>query len=678
MSVVLVHLYMKRLKIILLSNYFYIIVGIILSIYVVFSTIIIRYTSNINSNYIEGTITSISLSNDKISFIVKGKETIKGTYYIKEIDFNYYDYLGSYVKVYGTKKELINNTIPNTFNYKKYLYNNYIYSNYIVDKIEIVKQANIFYKIKSSIYKHINTYNDNIKSYLNLFILGDKTLLDSDSYSLYQSNGIWHLFAISGMHISLIILVLSKLLKHIKYKKIIISLVLFYFMFLTNFSASVERVCTFYFLKNIFEYLNFKISNIKILFLVAFILIIIDPFIIYNNGFLYSFIITLAIMLESNNITGNYFIKILKISIISFLASLPITININYEINLLSIILNIFYVPFISLIIFPFIIITFIFKCLAPLLSILITILEVSNKIFNSLKISIIIPKMSFILIIFYYLVLFLMYKNNNKKYIGLNIIIILINMIIPKLDSNYYVYYLDVGQGDSSVRISPYKKEILMIDTGGQINSDYHASNNTILFLKSLGIGKINLLIISHGDADHAKETINILDKYRIDNIIINKNKINNLEQEISLKGNITDTYHSKYFNYMNINDYISDDENYSSIITYLNIYNYRFLFMGDSPKEVEKKLVSDYKIECDFLKVGHHGSRTSSSKYFIDKINPKYSIISVGRNNKYGHPNEEVLNNLVNSKVYRTDQDGSIMIKIKNNKYKIETYSP
>ena len=80
----------------------------------------------------------------------------------------------------------------------------------------------------------------------------------------------------------------------------------------------------------------------------------------------------------------------------------------------------------------------------------------------------------------------------------------------------------------------------------------------------------------------------------------------------------------------------------------------------------------------DIDFLKVGHHGSDTSSSEKFINVTNPKYSIISVGENNKYGHPNKEVLDTLNDSKRYRTDQDGGIMFKIKNYKLKIETCSP
>ena len=101
--------------------------------------------------------------------------------------------------------------------------------------------------------------------------------------------------------------------------------------------------------------------------------------------------------------------------------------------------------------------------------------------------------------------------------------------------------------------------------------------------------------------------------------------------------------------------------------------------MFMGDASITTEKEIMNKYNLpDIDVLKVGHHGSKTSSGKEFISEISPKYSIISVGKNNRYGHPNKEVLDNLDESKIYRTDQDGSIMFKIKNNKLKIESCSP
>ena len=127
----------------------------------------------------------------------------------------------------------------------------------------------------------------------------------------------------------------------------------------------------------------------------------------------------------------------------------------------------------------------------------------------------------------------------------------------------------------------------------------------------------------------------------------------------------------------FLNNKDYGNENGNSSVIYTELN--NRKFLFMGDAGVEVEEDLIKKYNLKnIDVLKVGHHGSKTSSSKSFVDETNPKYSIISVGKNNRYGHPNESVLENLSKSKIYRTDKEGSIMFKIKNKKLKIETCSP
>ena len=120
-------------------------------------------------------------------------------------------------------------------------------------------------------------------------------------------------------------------------------------------------------------------------------------------------------------------------------------------------------------------------------------------------------------------------------------------------------------------------------------------------------------------------------------------------------------------------------DNENDNSNVIYIELSGYKFMFMGDASITTEKEILDKYNLpDIDVLKVGHHGSKTSSSIEFINEIKPNYSIISVGKNNRYGHPNKEVLENLRDSKIYRTDQDGSIMFKIKSNKLKIETCSP
>ena len=189
------------------------------------------------------------------------------------------------------------------------------------------------------------------------------------------------------------------------------------------------------------------------------------------------------------------------------------------------------------------------------------------------------------------------------------------------------------------------------------------------------------------HGDYDHMGEVINLVNDFKVDNVIFNCGEYNDLENELI---NVLDKKHIEYYSCikeLNIDEYKLqflntveyDNDNDNSSVIYLNYNNYKFLFMGDASTTREKDILEKYNLNnIDVLKIGHHGSKTSSSKTFIDKISPKYSIISVGKNNRYGHPNDSVLNNLEGSKIYRTDEDGSIMFKIKSNKLKKETCSP
>ena len=181
--------------------------------------------------------------------------------------------------------------------------------------------------------------------------------------------------------------------------------------------------------------------------------------------------------------------------------------------------------------------------------------------------------------------------------------------------------------------------------------------------------------------------EAINLVNNFKVEKVIFNCGPYNDLEQELI---KVLDKKKISYYKELSelsvfnnklyfLNTSIYNNENDNSNVLYLNYNNYQFLFMGNAGIEKEKDILNEYSIEnIDFLKVGHHGSDTSSSKEFIKEIKPKYGVISVGKNNRYGHPNKEVLNNLSNSKIYRTDQDGSIMFKIKKNKLRIETYSP
>ena len=188
------------------------------------------------------------------------------------------------------------------------------------------------------------------------------------------------------------------------------------------------------------------------------------------------------------------------------------------------------------------------------------------------------------------------------------------------------------------------------------------------------------------HGDYDHMGEAINLVNNFKVEKVIFNCGEFNDLEQNlIKVLDKKKIPYYSciKELNFDNNKLHFLQtkeyDVNENSNVIYTELNGYKFMFMGDAGVEKEKDILEEYNISnLDVLKVGHHGSKTSSDKNFIDEMNPKNSIISVGKNNRYGHPNKEALNNLANTKIYRTDQDGSIIFRIKNNKLKIKDCRP
>ena len=290
--------------------------------------------------------------------------------------------------------------------------------------------------------------------------------------------------------------------------------------------------------------------------------------------------------------------------------------------------------------------------------------------------------------------ILYIFLKTYNKKYLLILIISVLVYKNIVLINNNSQVIFYDVGQGDSSLIIKNHN--LTLIDTGGKETyvkedwmkkKDYFYTDSIIRHIKSLGYSSLSSLIISHGDFDHIGEAINLVENLKVEKVIFNCGPYNDLEKELII---VLDKKHIKYYScikklnidknklyFLQSKEYDNENDNSNVIITELN--GYKFMFMGDASITTEKEILDKYNINnIDVLKVGHHGSKTSSSKLFINEINPKYSIISVGKNNRYGHPNKEVLDNLENSKIYRTDQDGSIMFKTKNNELQIETCSP
>ncbi len=668
---------MQKLKIVLQSKIFYIIISFICLIYsgvVIYKHNHKELNLDLNKEYFEGVIEDYNIKDNKVSITLKSENKYKVTYYSKMIDKNEFCF-GCKIKIYGTLERPNKNTVFHAFNYRDYLEKNNIY--YVIKARSIKKIDecnNIICRLENSFYNRITNIDNS--GYMSSFILGDKSNLDD--YDLYQDLGISHLFAISGMHIGLFIMLLLKVFKrlndYLKYP--IVFIVLLIYGAVLGFSASVLRCIIFFILGSLNKLFDLNIGSIERLILTIIIILFINPLMIYNVGFQFSALTVFGIIYCSNYIYGNSFMKAIKISFIAFLFSFPISLLHFYSINLMSVIYNVFYIPYVTFIIYPLSLMSFILPIFYKLFSFLVNLMVVVSIVLNKINFLRINLSLNVIEVILIYLILFLVFRYNKKKLLLLIILILGIDYVIPYFDSNSYIYFLDVGQGDSMLLISSYRKDVILLDTGGR--SSYLVSDNVINLLNYLGINKIDLLILSHGDEDHAGEVFNYINKKKIKHLKINKGELSQYE-ELALSKINNDVYNSKRvkINYLETKMY--DNENDNSLITFFEIEGFKLLSMGDASIKVEKDLINKYDFETiDILKVGHHGSRTSTSKQFVREINPKYSVISVGKYNRYGHPNKEVLDVLSNSKIYRTDEDGSIMFKIKNNKLKIETCEP
>lgn len=683
---------MLKLRTILFYNYFYyILIGLVLISVGIRVNVSRESCYQGDEHYFEGIITKYNVDGNKLTIWLKSKETLIGNYYFQEKkekeNFLKKEPLGKKIIIDGQLKEVDESRTKNLFNYKKYLNRQGIYYLLEIKQYKIMKKNNFKFLLKRLIKKRIK---DN--PYLNTFILGDKSYIGKEVIRSYQENGISHLFAISGMHISLLSSILLKILKKMKVKEnkayFIVSIFLGIYLFTAAFSASIFRGVLFFILFSINKRYYFYIKPLNIFLLTISITLLINPFFIYDTGFLYSFTISFYLLFLREKLEDkNYFKNLIKISLVAFIGSLPITLYNFYQINLGSIIYNLFFVPLISLIIFPCSLIVFILPQLQCIFNILIFLLEKTSLFFSKINLGkISFYRVSGIYYILYSIIIFLLFlivkKKNNYKLFLILISLLIGHKALPYIRNDVYLKMIDVGQGDSLLLYS--KGEAILVDTGGIktfARDDWQERKNnysivlskTIFLLRSLGIDKIKSLIISHGDYDHIGEAKELIDNFRVNKVIINNNKVNYYEKEICertkcLKGKVGLLLNCGQIELLQLNKNLND-ENDSSLV-FLGVYKQRsFLLMGDASKKTEEELLKNYEIKnIDILKVGHHGSRTSSSEEFLKKIKPKVSLISAGVDNKFLHPHEDVVKRLKRyGKVYSTKDLGTITVNLK-----------
>lgn len=632
------------------------------------------------------------IDKDQLKLDIKGKEKVIASYYFKtkkeKEKILSMIQIGDKLGIKGVFKRPNKNTTEGLFNYRKYLERKRIYYLVEIEKMSLIeKNNNLFYSIKNLIFE--KTKNP----YLRTFILGDHSLISKSITRNYQELGISHLFAISGMHISLLAMILLKIFQGLKLKEqiryLLVGIFLLFYLLLVGCSPSILRAVLFFILFSINRIYYFHIKPVHIFIVVTIISLLINPNYLFDIAFLYSFSISFSLIVLGDYINQykNYFIKLFITSFFSFIISLPITLYSFNQVNLFSMIYNLFYVPFISIIIFPLAFITFFIPPLEKVFDFMIMILEQSSNLLNKIAYS----KLIFcdIPYIFYFvygiLVILFFFALLNKKYLYMIplFLMLLFHYNYPYLMNKDYLVMLDVGQGDSTLLHSNNKN--ILIDTGGvqsynkekwkkRKNKSSIVKNITIPYLKKQGIKKIDLLILTHGDFDHLGEAMTLIENFTVKKVLINDGKINSYEENL-IKNfpNIEKSKSGDYFEignlkFLSLNQDL-EDENDSSLVFYIRSNTKRLLFMGDASCKSEDSIMDQYELEkIDILKVGHHGSRTSSSLKFLKKVKPKLALISAGKNNKFNHPHKEILDRLdhLGIKYLITKEEGSIKISL------------
>lgn len=597
------------------------------------------------------------------------------------------------------------------YNYKQYLKTKKIIGTVELEKAKILKSSNgsFIHNIQKYIKDTINgTLTDEEGNLLLAILLGDKDKLSEDIQESFKTSNLSHMLAVSGAHVSYIILGLTYVLQNSiigkKNGKIVCIIFLLAFMAITNFTPSVTRACIMAIL-TLFSSIIYRKSDVYTnISVAALITLIFNPYSLLDLGFQLTYGGTIGIIIfikriqekKSNSKVINYIKQMALVSIYANIIIIPIMM---YHFNTVSftfIISNIMASPILGIIVitgFLFIIASITVKPLTrliaifikPILSILIKISQICSKLPFS-NILVVTPYM-FNVISYYAIILYCIKSKKNNKckiIICLLIVLILINFIIYIFPQKLRIFFIDVGQGDSTLIITPDKKTVL-IDGGG--SDSFDVGEKVLLpYLLDRRILKVDYVLISHFDTDHCGGILTIMEKVKVKNIIISeqaehsenyerfkKLMINKKIRLIEVKkgDKIKIGRYSEFKILFPTSRLLSENPlNNNSIVAQFNYNNFKMLFTGDIEKLAEQQILKTEKAEirADILKVAHHGSKTSSIPEFIKAVRPKIALIGVGKNNTFGHPNQQTIKNLENIKcrIYRTDLQGEIIIKI------------
>ncbi|WP_242586551.1 DNA internalization-related competence protein ComEC/Rec2 [Candidatus Enterococcus ikei] len=599
----------------------------------------------------------------------------------------------------------------NGFDYQRYLKENGIYQTLTISNIHKIKtESPKFYELfswlsncrKRAIDYCDETFSNETALHLKTLLFGFKSSEFSQKEGMLASLGILHLFSLSGMHVTFFVgsfrylfLRLGLTVERLFWLQLLFSII---YAGLTGFSSSVVRALMQSMISLSSREFKWQLSGLDCWSVSLIICLIFQPYLLFSAGGQLSYGLSFFI-LYVHPITQrikNRYLQMYCFSLLLNVTMIPLIGLSFFEWQLTSSIFTFLLLPIFERAILPMLTISligsFFFKW-----QLLFTGLEsyflLQHLVFEWLSqnstftivTGVFSPLLFLLITLLLFLLLYLMKKQSKKAYlIGAGLFILMHNKYFSP---NGTIAFIDVGQGDSIFIQAPFHRENILIDTGGKIefekekwsvkqkqasNADY----SVIPYLKSKGVKYLDKVLISHGDIDHCGDLLTINEKIPIRKLYYpagteNKTVFRRMIERLKKAGTkcypiLAETSISQSLPLKMLAPSVSGTgENKDSMIVYTKIAGKRFLFTGDLEKEGEQQVIQKFpSLKVDVLKIGHHGSKTSTDPLFIQRIKPIDGVISCGRNNRFKHPHDETLATLVqeNVSVFQTDKRGMI----------------
>jgi len=616
--------------------------------------------------------------------------------------------VGDHIELTGKIIQPSEKRNPGCFNYALYLKSKKIYGQVWVDSIEelkVVFHEDSLWSYAAELKNRCATIYDRVytkeqATLIKSLVLGEKAESE-DMMTLFQEAGIAHVLAISGLHVGYLFLLVQFLFKKLKtnvrLQSFWMAVILGFYVLITGGSISVVRAALMLWLSVFAITLKESSDSLNNLAFAAILILLGNPAQLFSVSFQLSFLAILGIVMfykpinyKLNKQNHHYLENIILTSIVS-INILPILL-INFHVfNFMTFIGNILIVPLIgflllyNLLMMPFLSLSLLRNVLAYPSKILCNVIlfltrKVANitvfKFFGTINIGL------FIIGILLLLGLSGYFDLSQKKHryrfyvsIGLIGIVLMVSNVLPK---PLRLTFIDVGEGDALLIQTP-QEHAFLVDGGGYENSDDDTqpiSEKTLLpLLYSKNIRKLDGVFITHNHADHAQGIEEILQKMPVKEIFLSNKYNGNLEFQNKIpvtflkQGDVLTTEDGVQFDiFWPEGERLplpEDEQNAGSLMMNVSYQAFDAFLTGDA-ESTEEEAVLEILPDVDLLKVGHHGSKNATSMAFLKALQPEYAIISVGANNFYGHPTAETLERLQTegSQIYRTDEDGAILV--------------